>query len=215
MARVAVHAVVHISVHVGVIEVGCVVAAVAARAREHRVICRVRVASRANTVGAAMGGREERVIRRWQRRLQPSSRVVARYTRRGPACRCVVGVRGPRVVLGVARVAISRRTDKYVVDVAQGAGNRGVRARQRERRVVVVEHGACPVRHRVARVAGGREARRGVSWVGGSVVIRLVASDARGRQRPVVCTGAGVATHACHGGVEASQRERRSGVVKG
>ncbi len=134
---------------------------------------------------------------------------------RGPTRRRVVGIGGSRVVLRVAGVAIGRRADEHVVDVAQGAGNRGVEASQWEWRVVVVEHSACPVRHRVARVASGREARRGVGWVGGSVVIRLVASDAGGRQRPVVCAGAGVATHACHGGVEANQRERRCAVVKG
>ncbi len=62
MAGVAVHAVVDISVHVRVIEVGCIVAAVATGARKHRVIRRVRMARGADTVRITVVQIEERVV---------------------------------------------------------------------------------------------------------------------------------------------------------
>lgn len=54
-----------------------------------------------------------------------------------------------------------------------------MRTGQREGRVVVVERSPGPIGGAMTRVASGREARRGVSWIRGSVPIRLVASIAR------------------------------------
>lgn len=90
-----------------------------------------------------------------------------------------------------------------------------MRAGQREGRAVVVKRCACPRGRGVARVAGGRESRRGVSRIGGPVPIRQVATVAGGGQRAVISAGAGVALNALHCGVEARQRERRRGVIEG
>ena len=95
-----------------------------------------------------------------------------------------------------------------------GAGHVHVRAGQRERRVVVVERGAGPVRGRVARVAGRREARRRVSWVGGPVVVRHVAAGAESIGRCEVVIVVGVARCARQGGVRAGQREAGRVVVE-
>jgi len=82
-----------------------------------------------------------------------------------------------------------------------------VEARQRERRVVVVEDRASPAGRRVAGVARGREVGSGVCWIGGAVVIGHVAAGAEGGQRAVVGGCRRVALHALHGRVEARQRE--------
>jgi len=59
-------------------------------------------------------------------------------------------------------------------------------ASQRERRVVVIEHGTGPRCRRVARSTGGREARPHVIGIGRSRVIRLMARIAIRRHRGVV-----------------------------
>jgi len=126
-------------------EIGCVVAAVAARALEYRVIPRVCVAVRTCTVLIAMGDWEERfVITRGQGRGEPPGRGVAGGASGRPACGRVVRISGAGVILRVARVAIRRRTCKHIIDVAQIAGDIDVRAGQRERRVVMVERCSCP-----------------------------------------------------------------------
>ena len=62
--------------------------------------------------------------------------------------------------------------------MARRASNRGMRARQRERRVVVIKHRARPRNCRVARCAGRRESRRNMVRVRSSHILRLVAGVA-------------------------------------
>ena len=57
---------------------------------------------------------------------QPVHRRVARRARRRIPSRNVVRIRRPLIVLRVTRVAIRRRTRKYVIDVASTAGHRSV-----------------------------------------------------------------------------------------
>src|SRR5215472_1646566 len=102
VARVAVHAVVDITVHVGVIEAGCVVAAMAARALEHRVIGRIGMAVGAHALGVAVVDREEGVITGRQCRPRPGSRGMAGGAGGRPAGGGVVRIGGAGVVLGVA-----------------------------------------------------------------------------------------------------------------
>ena len=150
----------------------------AAGALEDGIIGRVGVARGADPVRVAMVHREERVIAGRQGCGHPRGGGVAGGAGGGPARCRVIGIRGPGEVRLVAGVAIGRRSREDVIDVAKIAGHRGVRAGQRERRVVVIEGCARPVRGGVAGVAGGGEARRRVIGIGGAVPIRLVASVA-------------------------------------
>jgi len=77
MALVTIRAVVHIPIHIGVIKVGGVVTAMAARALEYRVVARIDVARRANTVCAAMSDWELRVVRVRERPGGPVARADA------------------------------------------------------------------------------------------------------------------------------------------
>ena len=141
----------------------------------------------ANALGVAVIQIKERVITAGQSCGQPCSRRVARGAGGWPSRRRVVRIRGSGVVLGVAGVAIRRGSCKHVVDVAQGASHSGMRARQRERRVVVIEGRAKPVGGGVTRVARGREAGRLVIRIRRGVVIRHVAVGAKSlRRREVV-----------------------------
>ena len=82
-----------------------------------------------------------------------------------------------------------------------------MRAGEWERRVIVIEAGSCPISGAMACIAGCGEARSRVGRIRGSVVIRHMATGAKGRQRPAV-TGAGsVALHAGHRQMEPSKRE--------
>ena len=65
MARVAVNAVVDVAVHIRVMEVRRIVAAMAARACEHRVIRGVCVARSADPVSIAVVDREEGMVTAW------------------------------------------------------------------------------------------------------------------------------------------------------
>ena len=71
MALVAVRAVVHIPVHVRVLEICGVVIAMAAGALEHRVVSTINVAGGALTVGVAMGDGELGVVGMRERRSGP------------------------------------------------------------------------------------------------------------------------------------------------
>src|SRR5258708_18175271 len=84
-------------------------------------------------------------------------------------------VGGACVVCLVAGVAVGRCPDEDVVDVAVGAGHGGVRAGQREWRVVVIEDCPGPCRSGVAGGASSREACGHVIGVVGAGVVRLVA----------------------------------------
>jgi len=118
---------------------------VARSARKHRVVPGVGVAGCANTIRIPVVEREECVIARGQCGREPGCRGVAGGAGCWPARSRVVGIRGTGVISLVAGVAVSRRSRKHVVDVAQDASHCGVRARKRERRVVVVKGCAGPI----------------------------------------------------------------------
>lgn len=130
--------------------------------------------------------REEGVVTRRQGRRNPRRCRVAGGARGGPARGHVIGIGCPSKVRLVTRVAVCRRAGKHVVDVAQSAGDSGVRTRQWKRRVVVVECRAGPGGRCVAGIAGCRKARRSVVGIRRSVPVSLMAAIARGRERRVV-----------------------------
>jgi len=134
---------------------------------------------------------------------------VAGGTGGGPASGGVIRIRGAVEVGGVAGVARSGCSGKDIIDVAFNTIDRCVRAGEREGRVVVVKGGASPRGSSVAGIAGCREARGRVIWIGRAVPVGLMASIARGRQCCVVV--AGVALRTCQGGMCASKR--KCGVV--
>ncbi len=163
-------------------------------------------------VGVALraGQRSVRTGQREHRRVVERGRierggVVAERAVRWEAAGNVVRVSSALEILLVAAVAGRRQGGVVVVGVARRAGHGGMRPRQRERGVVVIEGRASPVGRAVAHVACGREAGRGVIGIVGAVVIRLVATVAGRRQGGVIavrmarCTG--------DGGVRTSQRK--------
>ena len=77
MTVVTIGAGVHIPVDIGVMEIGGVVVAVAARARELRIVAAHCMACNANTAGVAMTRRKLRVIRVWKCAARPIGRGVA------------------------------------------------------------------------------------------------------------------------------------------
>jgi len=171
------------------------------------------MASSADAIGVPMFEWEEGVVAGGQSCRQPGGRSVAGRAGSRPARRHVIRIRGSGEVLLVAAITCSRRTGKDIVDVAQNAGNRGMRTRQRERRVVVIEGCPAPVGGGVARIAGRGEACRGMRGVVGSGPIRLMAPVAGSRQRGVVVVH--VAGSAGHGGMCARQWKRSGVVIEG
>ena len=159
-------------------EVGRVVAAVAGRAGEHRVIVRIGVAGRAHSIGVAVIHREPGVVKR---RARPNRRGMARSAGGRETCRRVIGIRRSGVIGFVTGVAVGRwRSCVIVIEVASGAGESDVCSSQGEWRGWVIERGPGPRSRRVAGVAGGGESRRCVVGIGGSVVIGHVTSRAQG-----------------------------------
>ena len=162
-------------------EIRSIVAAVTARALEHRVVRRICVTRSAHTIGIAMAHREERVITRGQSRRKPCSGRVARGACSGPARRYVVGIRRCGKVRLVARVAGCRCPGVDVVYVALDAVDSHMRAGQWERRVVVIKGRSCPCSCAVTGVACGWESRCSMPRISRAVPIRLVAAVAGGR----------------------------------
>lgn len=123
MALVAVDAVVHVPIHSVVLEVIGVVAAVATRALEYRVVVRIRMAGGANAVCVAMVDRELRVLRVIERRTSPGRRGVASRAggREELRLRGVAGIRGVVVVRLMAADTGRRQGGVVAVDVAVGA----------------------------------------------------------------------------------------------
>ena len=74
---ITVSAVVNVPVHIRVMEIGRVIAAMAIGALEDGIIIRVGVARRAHTVGAAVIDREICVLRVVERGASPSRRRMA------------------------------------------------------------------------------------------------------------------------------------------
>jgi hypothetical protein len=125
----------------------------------------------------------------------------------------VSGIRGSGKVRLVAAVTGRRQRGVVVVYMARCAGNGGVGAGQRERRCVVIEGGAGPIRSAVASGARGGEPYCGVRRIRGPVPIRRVTGIAIGRQCGVVVVY--VARCAGNGGVGAGERECGVVVIEG
>jgi len=125
---VTIDAVVHIPIYIRVAEVVRVVAAMAGRALEYRIVVRIRMAGGANAVCVAMVNRELRVLRVIECRTSPGSRGMAGRAggREELRLRGVAGIRGV-VVIGL-------------MAADTGRGQRGVVA-------VDVAVSACPGRH--------------------------------------------------------------------
>jgi hypothetical protein len=98
--------------------------------------------------------------------------------------------------------------------VAQLALHRGVRAGEREARVVVIKCGIFPASGVVALVTRLWKTGLHVIRIGRPLEIRQMATDARGVGRGQVVVVVHVAQLALHGGVRAGEREARRGVVK-
>jgi hypothetical protein len=120
MALITVDAVVNVTRHVVVIEVGRIVAAMAAGALEYRVIIRVGVAGRANVVGIAVTGWELRVLRVIERRTGPGTRVVAVLARcrEELRLRCMAGICAGVVIRLMAADTLRRQSRVIAVYVA-------------------------------------------------------------------------------------------------
>lgn len=143
MTLVAVNAVVDVSRHVWVLEVTGVVASMAARALEYRVVVGINVARGADAVGVAMGDGERRVLGVVERRACPSRGVVTALT----GCREELRLRRMawigRIVVVVLMATDARQWQRCVVavDMAVRAHTRRhhVRSSKRERCVVVIK----------------------------------------------------------------------------
>lgn len=123
VALVTVNAVVHIPVYIRVVEVARVVAAMAGRALEYRVVVRIRMARGANAVGVAMVNRELGVLGVIERRTSPCGGGMAGRAggREELRLRSVTGIRRV-VVIGLVAADTGRRQRSVVaVDVAVGA----------------------------------------------------------------------------------------------
>ena len=109
MTLVTIDAVVDIPVNVRVAEILGVVAAMAGRALEHRIIIRVRVTRGANTVCVAMGDREPGVLRVIESGAGPCGCVVAVLARRREELRLSRVTRiGGVVVIGLVATDAGR-----------------------------------------------------------------------------------------------------------
>ena len=179
MTLVAVDAVVDVSGYVWVMEVIRVVAAVAVRALEHRVVIRVRVAREADTVGIAVVDRERRVLGVVERRAGPSRGVMA-------VLACSREELGLRRVAGICCVVVvglmttdtgggQRRVVVVYMAVRAHARRHLVRTGQRESGVVVIKRGIRPVCRVVAELACSWESGRSVRGIARAGVVLLVA----------------------------------------
>lgn len=208
MAVVAIHAVVFVAGH-PLMNWICRGSSVTTRALKDRVIGRIRMASGTDAIRAAMVNREEGVIARRQRCRNPSYGRVAGVACGWPSRADVIRIGGSVERSRMARIAGSRRAGENVVDVALVAIDGSVRARERERSVVVVECRSRPCRRVVTRVAGGRKTRRCVGGIGSTIPFRLMTAVARGGQCRVVIVRMALRTREC----EMSSGEREGSVV--
>ena len=182
---------------------------VAVCALEHRKVRWVSVTGVADAVSAAVIGGEPSVIKS---RIQPGGGGVAGLARGRKSCRYVVGVGCSLVVLLMTPIAGGRQSGEIVVHVATGAGQRGVGAGQRERRVVVVKCRARPRGGVVTGVAGLGETCCRVVRIGRALVILQVTVNASTAGQVVVSVY--VTLGALQAGVETRQGESRGRVVE-
>lgn len=191
---------------------GCFVMRVARDAGEDRVVAGVGMAITAGgplaLVRAGVDGKP-RVI---EAGPCPCRGVVAGGAGGGESRGDVVRIRSGLVFRLVTGEAVGWSAGVAAVDVATGAGNFGVRTRQRKRSVVVIERGRHPRAGVVADLAIRGEPGADVVRVGGLLEVGLVARDAgraeSGKHAAGVTTGAGQAD------VRAGERERGFGMIE-
>ena len=197
---------------VGVVEVG-LMAAYAGRVRAGQAVIAVDVALRALEGGMRSGERPSGggVV---EGAAAPVGRGVALIAIGGEAGLHVVRIRCPLEILQVAIHARPAVQAVVVIDVALRALQRGVRPGQRKPGRSVIEGCSCPVRRRMAGLAGRREPGRGVRGIIRIVEVGLMAADAgRIRARQVVIS-VDVALRALQRGVRAGQGEAGRGVIE-
>ena len=216
MAVITVSAVVDVPVHIWVMEIGRVIAAMAIGALEDGIIIRVGVARRAHTVGVAVIDREIRVLRVVERGAGPSRRGMARRARGWEELRLRrVAWIGRVVVIGLMATDAGNWQRRVVaVDVAERTGRGRMRAGQRECGVVVVERGIGPRGRVMAKFAGLRESGGYVIGIRSALeVLQMAGHAGRTVQRVVVADVAVGAEPRWHG-VQAGQCEARGRVIK-
>lgn len=144
---------------------------------------------------------------------QPTRGDMAGGARRREPRRHVIRIGCSGVVRLVASVAIRRQGRVIVVHVATRACHRGMRARQRERRVVVVKRRRRPGCGAVAHVALLRQTCRHVVRIGRPLEVLHVATHARRAGQAVVA--AQVALAALQTGVPTGQGPARARMIEG
>ena len=116
MATITIRAVVDVILHAGMIGIRLRLQ-VATGAAEHRIIVRIRVTGRTDTVGVAMVHREVGVVERGSGPIN-DGREMAREAGLGKSRSDVIGIRRRGVFRGVARVTIGRRAGEFSANVA-------------------------------------------------------------------------------------------------
>ncbi len=115
-----------------------------------------------------------------ERRTGPLRCGVARFAGLRELRRNVVRVGRGLILRQMARRTSRPEPTELTADMATRAGRRGVLARERESRCVMVECRPCPLRRRVARLASLRKAR--VARILGCLIVRQVAGGTCGPQ---------------------------------
>ncbi len=217
MTLVTVDAVVYIPSHALVTRVGLGLR-VAIRALEDRVVIRVRVAGRTHVVGSAVTGRESRVLRVIEARVQPVRRAMAVLAGRGEelGLRRMPGIRRIVVVLLVAANTGGWERGVVIIHVAVDAltGWYGVRAGQRKRRVVMVKGGIGPYNRVMAKLTLLRKSSTGMIGIRGALEVLQMARDAGGAVQVVIVSNMAVRALPGRHGMRSGQGEARRIVVE-
>ena len=196
-----------------------IVATMAARALEGRIVIGVRVARGANTLGVAVVDRELGVLRVIEACARPGCRVVTILARRREELRLrgVAGVARVVVVGLMASDACGRQCRVVGVDVAIGAHpwRYGVRASQREGGVVVIEGGVGPDRGVVAEFTSGGESGRGMDGIVRVRVVPLMTRVAERAVQRIVAADVAIGALTRRDCVGAGQLESGAGVIEG
>ena len=211
MALIAINAVIDIARNLVVLEIRGIIAAMTAGALEHRIVIRIGVARRAQTVRIAVCDWELRVLRMVECRPRPGGCIVAilACVREELRLRCVARVGRVLVISLVATIASRRQRGVVAVHVTIGAltWRHGVRPGQREGRVGVIERGVGPNRGVVTQLARSWETGCRVRRVGRACVILLVARVAQRTIQRIVAVDVTVGAQARRNRVRTGQRE--------
>lgn len=183
---------------------------VADRALKHAVVVRIRVAGGAHTIRSPMVDGEVGVVKRG---VQPGRRRMAGCATSGETCRHMVWIRRRLIVSSVAAVTVRGQRRVVVVHVTVRARYAGMRAGQRERRVVVIEGSGRPGCRTVAYVALLRKTGRHVIRIRRSLKILQVTVHASRAGEVVIAIR--VTLSALDSGVRSGQRPSGRGVIEG